>query len=260
MSMNITSLVSSQMAGISNASQVFGSSSANLASGDRLASAINGAAELAVANELNAGVAGVKQGMRNTQDGVSMLQVAEGGLGVVSDNIVRMQQLAIQAQSDVLSDQQKRVIDMEYQELALMNEQIVSGTEFNGVNVLDGDQTISITGDGKELLSLATKSANTGKLTLLDNLDDALTGLDSASEFVNAYRAELGAGMQSLERMSDSLSMQAENMLQAESDIRDIHAANLIAAETSKDILEMSLVAKQAHAKSVKQVANMFFG
>ena len=178
--------------------EALGTSTRRLSSGLRITSAKDDAAGLAVRELIRADVAALNQGVRNASDAVSMLQAAEGALGKIDENLVRMRQLAEQANTDTYSNTQKGIMQNEFNELADEITRIAEGTDFNDINLLSNTTTrdislgagktagkmISITGQNMTATALGlagTKETNTGP-SVANKTDNYLTGTAAGSK------------------------------------------------------------------------------
>jgi flagellin len=223
-----------------------------LSSGSRINRAGDDAAGLAISENLRAQIRGFRQAKRNAQDGVSLIQVTEGGLNEISNMVVRLRELAIQAASDTIGDKERQFTDREFQALKSEMQRIADGTSFNGTPLLNGktgtleiqvgnynnpmsdrvvynSQNANVT---LESLGLVGESVSTkiGAQTTLSALDDALTRL-------NSVRADLGAMQNRLQSTINSLAISDENLSAANSRIRDADLAQEVSDLTKNNIL-----------------------
>lgn len=230
-----------------------------LTTGSRLNGAADGAAELAISNQFAGDLAGIRQGIRNVRDGVSMFQTAEGSLNVVSDNLIRMKELAVKAQSGTYSEDQIAMIQGEFAQLAAQNTQIGMTTKFNGIPLHSDAKTVTIQAGETTSLRFAMQDvpAIAGKLD--SDPAQAAKEVEDAINRVSVYRGELGSGINRLAEQSKVLANQAENVLTAKSRISDTDMARTAAANTAAEI-RANVYAQQAHARTVQQVASLFFG
>jgi len=225
---------------------------AKLSSGSRITKAADDAAGLAISEKLKAEIRSAQQANRNASDGISMVQVAEGGLNETSNILVRMRELAIQSSSDTVGDSERGMANLEYQQLKSEMERISQVTEFNGKKLLNGD------GDEYEI-QIGTKGGEfgnrivfeAGKLNSgLDSLgvssvdisskegaQDSLESLDSAIEKVSSQRALLGSVQNRLTSTSNNLQVYAENISSANSRIRDVDYAEESAKQARNQII-----------------------
>ena len=254
-SLSISSVTASSAAYSSYAQAV-----ESIASGSRLNRSSDGPAEMAISNELRGQIAELQQGDRNIQDGISMLQVAEGSLGIVNNNLSRMKQLAIQAQGNMYSDDQKKLIEREYAQLAEQNQQIAAGTTYNDVVLHQDGQTIQVFADGDTAISFDTQGIPGVSPTLLDDPEAAIASIEAAAEAVTAQRADLGSSMNRLSGQSVSLSKKSENLLASESRISNTDVARAASYKTAAQIMQMETAAQKAHNDTVQELASLFFG
>jgi flagellin len=225
---------------------------AKLSSGSRITKAADDAAGLAISEKLKANIRSLKQADRNANDGISMVQTAEGGLNEVSSILTRMRELAVQTASDTVGDPEREMTNMEYQNLKLELERIAQVTQFNGKKLLNGegdryDFQVGTNNDAfQDRISYDSQMVN-AKLDGLgvSELDvstktgsqDSLTAVDAAIEKVSGYRSFLGAIQNRLVSTSNNLQVSAENMSAANSRIRDVDYAEATALKAKNDIL-----------------------
>ncbi len=246
-----------------------------LSSGSRIAKAADDAAGLAISEKLKANIRSMKQADRNANDGISMVQTAEGGLNEVSSILVRMRELAMQTSSDTVGDSEREMSNMEYQNLKLELERISQVTEFNGKKLLSGnggiyDFQIGVNNDQFE--DRITYDANHINSRLdglsISELDiaskggsqESLGSLDSAIEKVSGYRAFLGAIQNRLVSTSNNLQVGVENMSAANSRIRDVDYAEATAVKAKNDILSAAGTSVLAQANMSTQGALKLIG
>jgi len=225
---------------------------AKLSSGSRITKAADDAAGLAISEKLKANIRSLKQADRNANDGISMVQTAEGGLNEVSSILTRMRELAVQTASDTVGDPEREMTNMEYQNLKLELERISQVTEFNGKKLLNGegdkyDFQVGANNDAfQDRISYDSKMVNAKLdglgITELDvstkgGSQDSLAAVDSAIEKVSGYRSFLGAIQNRLVSTSNNLQVSAENMSAANSRIRDVDYAEATALKAKNDIL-----------------------
>jgi len=235
-----------------------------LSSGLRINSAKDDAAGLAVRELMRADIAVLQQGARNAQDGISLVQVAEGGMQTINDLLVRMKQLAEQAGTGTYSSAQRDIMDNEFDELADEIERIAGSAKFNGISMLN-----SATGDvaimfGSSSDSITIDMADMTKSGLsIDalNIDTAasaqaaLTSLDTSIETANTERATFGAKMNRLDNTVNVINIQVENLMTSESRISDVDVATEMAIMTRTQVLAQAGVAMLAQANAVPQMA-----
>jgi len=249
---------------LGNSYNALATSVERLASGLRINSAKDDAAGLAVRELMRADIAVLQQGSRNAQDGVSLLQVAEGGMQTINDLLVRMKQLAEQAATGTYSSAQRTIMDSEFDELASEIERIAASANFNKISMLNsasgeisvffGSSTDTITIDMKDM-------TQTG--LVIDALDisgegsaqAALTALDTAIDKANTARADFGAKMNRLENTVGVINVQVENLQASESRISDVDVATEMAEMTKNQVLAQAGVSMLAQANSMPTMA-----
>ena len=244
-----------------------GESMAKLSEGLRITKAADDAAGLGVATNLHAESVSGRQAMRNTNDGISIIQTAEGASDEVVDLLTRMRELAVESSSDTLASTERAYIQDEVTELVSEVARIAAATEFNGIQLSDGSTTslsvqvgvqnsassrISIT-----LSDLTTTTLGVGSLdmTTASGARTAIDTLDNALDTVNDYRSGLGATQNRLDSAYTTMETYVENLSAAESQIRDADFAYETAEMTKLQILQQSGIAVLAQAKGMNQGA-----
>ena len=234
-----------------------------LSSGFRINRAADDAAGLAISEGLRSQVGGLKVAVRNAQDGISVVQTAEGALTETHSILQRMRDLAVQASNDgAVSDADKGKADLEYQELGKELDDIASKTTFNGTKLLDGnfDKAFQVGAKAGETLQLkigdmsaATITGGVGDLTSAANAQTALGNLDTAIGAVSTQRATLGATQNRLEHKISNLNVAVENLSASESRIRDTDMASEMMSFTRSQILSQAGTAMLAQANQAPQ-------
>lgn len=243
---------------------------ARLSSGYRINQAADDAAGLAISERLKGQIRGLGQASRNAQDGISLVQVAEGGLNETSSMLIRLRELSIQAASDTIGDTERKFLDVEYQQLKSEIQRISEVTSFNGRDLLNGtggiiDVQVGVFNDPfKDRISFNTSAANSTLDALgltaesIATKEGAQTGLDiidTAMISVNAMRANFGAMQNRLVSTMQNLAVTNENFSAANSRIRDTD----VAAESSElmrnNILMQAGVSVLSQANNIQQVA-----
>ncbi len=222
-------------------------SMARLASGFRINQAADDAAGLAISENLKGQIRGLRQANRNANDGISLVQIAEGSLNEVSNMLIRLRELGVQAASDTIGDTERQFLDVEYQQLKSEIQRVTESTNYNGYDLLNGtggvlDIQVGTNNDAfKDRISFNAGAANSTLEALgltaesLDTKEAAqmsLNTVDSAMISVNSIRANFGAMQNRLQSTSSNLLIYDENMSAANSRIRDTD----VAAETSEMI------------------------
>jgi flagellin len=243
-----------------------------LSSGYRINRAGDDAAGLAISEKLRAKTRGLIQAQRNASDGVSLIQVAEGGLNEVQNILVRMRELGVQAASDTIGAQERRYLDLEYQQLKDEVDRVANGTEFNGTFLLDGtggSLDFQVNTGGENLLGVDRISfeafkldVNTDKLgleelTVTSKVDAqrSLAYVDRAIETVSSTRAELGAIENRLTSTIRNISISVENLSAARSRIKDVDVADETAELTKNNILMQAGTSVLSQANNVPKLA-----
>ena len=243
-----------------------GKSIERLSSGLRINSAKDDAAGLAVRELMRADIAVIRQGSRNAQDGISMLQTMEGAMATIDEALIRMKELAEQASTGSYSQAQRNIMNNEFQEMISEITRIAEKTEFNSITMLDsasGTNDIHF-GVGS---SISVSSVDVTASTLLGSATAAISGSDgtraqlalglvtTAIESKDSARASLGYMMNRLESTTQVLNIQAENMLASESRISDVEVATEMATLTRNQVLAQAGISMLGQANSMPQMA-----
>ena len=240
-----------------------------LSSGFRINRAADDAAGLAISEKLRSQVKGLNQAVENAQNGVSLLQTAEGALNESHAILQRMRELAVQAANDTNTEDDRDQIQEEVGALVEELDRIGGNTQFNGMDLLNGDfasgtaevsfqvgananQTITVniedmTSSGLSVDSVSVAGADG------TNAQSAITTIDTAIESVSSQRSGLGAVQNRLEHTINNLSVAAENLSASESRIRDTDMAKEMVAFTRSQILSQAGTAMLAQANQVPQ-------
>jgi len=241
-----------------------------LSSGLRINRAADDAAGLAVSEKLLAQVRGLNQAIRNAQDGVSLIQTAEGALNETHSILQRMRELAVQSANDTLTDPDRALLQKEMDQLLQEVDRIAGSTQFNGQYLLNGGfnnrllqiganagQTIGITIQGASTVSLAISLLSIASQAAASA---AIASLDSAINTVSASRADLGAIQNRLEHTIANVGVAAENMQASESRIRDVDMAQEMTNFTRLQILQQAGTAVLAQANMAPQAVLKLLG
>jgi len=229
-----------------------------MATGNRITQAGDDAAGLAISENLRAQLRGMKQARRNANDGISMVQVAEGGLNQVSNMLIRLRELAVQSASDTIGDDEREMVDVEYQQIKQELQRITESTEFNGTTLLNGDGGI---------LDIQIGIHNDPRLDRLSfdasKSDASIEALGIIAETVltkQGAQANFGAVQNRLTHVVDNLSVAHENLSAANSRIRDTDYAEESAELAKQNILKQASVATLAQANNLNQLALKLIG
>jgi flagellin len=241
-----------------------------LASGYRINKAGDDAAGLALSEKLRSQIRGSQKALDNIQDGINVMNVADGALQTITDNLQRMRELAVQASNDTYSSTQRTAMQTEYDQLASGITQIASAAQFNGVKLLDGTSTLSNLQIGANTtanvddfdvsgLFVDSQSAalgvNAEKLDTHTNALATITALDTALDTVNTNRGNLGASSNRLESTAANLSTNVENLSSSESRIRNVDVAAESSNLTRNQILQQAASAMLMQANQSPQLA-----
>jgi flagellin len=247
---NVVSLAAQRALSVTNAAKQ--DSLEKLSSGSRINRSADDAAGLAISEKFKAQIRGVKQAERNANDGISMVQTAEGGLTEIGNILVRLRELSMQSASDTVGDTERGFTNMEYQNLKQEIERISQVTEFNGNKLLNGtggnyDFQIGIhNNELQDRITFDVTNLNAGAGSLgVSEVDISTKGgaqtslavLDDAIEQVSGQRAELGAKTNRLSSTINNLQLFSENLSAANSRIRDTDYASETAKNTQLNIL-----------------------
>ena len=254
-----------------NLSQVTSKLSTNfrrLSTGLRISSAADDAAGLAISERLRSQVRSLDQAKRNANDGISLVQTAEGALNEVSSILTRLRELSIQASNGTVSNADKDTLDEEFQSLVNEIDRIGSSTEFNSIKLLDGSSTtvsfqvgFGTTANIDTLdVTLQEASASTLGLDTLNigstgSQSGAITAIDDAINTVSGLRGSLGAVQNRLGSTINNLAIQTENLSAAESRIRDVDVAYETAQLTRNNILQQASISVLSQANAQPQAA-----
>ena len=252
-----------------------GKSMAQLASGSRITKAADDAAGLAISENLKSQTRSLTQAQRNSNDGISMVQTAEGGLGEISNILTRMRELGVQASSDTIGDVERGLIDKEVQQIKAEAQRITQTTKFGTTKLLDGsgdkfDFQVGI-GNDSEADRISFNAGETN--ATIDNLgiagfdftsksgaQESLKQIDDAQTMVNGFRAGLGALQNRLQSTVDNLGVQNENISAANSRIRDTDVAAATADMSKNNILLQANTSVLAQANTIPQSALKLIG
>ncbi len=273
---NLTSLNAQR--NLATSQSTLSTSMQRLSSGLRVNSAKDDAAGLAISERMNAQVKGMNVAIRNANDGISLVQTAEGAMAKVGDSLQRMRELAVQARNATNSSSDKDSLDKEFGELAKEIQRVIGGTTFNGQNIIGSnagtltfqvgantttDDSIDLmttnmgaasqitgvagtsnTGAGRATIDSAATAGAIG--TVIDNIDDAI-------DFVNSERATMGASQNRFDAVVSNLMVSVESQSAAKSRITDADFATETANLSRSQILQQAGNAMVAQANQLPQ-------
>ncbi|MFZ5427582.1 MAG: flagellin [Thermodesulfobacteriota bacterium] len=270
-----------------------GVSTRRLSSGLRVGTAADDAAGLAVRELMRADIASLNQGVRNANDAISLIQTADGALGVIDEKLIRMKELATQAATGTYTSDQRLIIDSEYQAMASEITRIANATDFNGIYLLNGNLSgathsgAGLTSTGKMKVHFGTgnlsaedyyyvqigtstasalgvgisATSGTGKsISTQQAAQQALDQLNKAIVSKDKIRANLGALQNRLSNTVQNLQIQAENLQAAESQISDVDVAQEMTSFVRSQILTQSAIAMLSQANSLPRMAMQLLG
>ncbi len=241
-----------------------------LASGFRINRAGDDAAGLAISENLKAQVRGLKQASRNAQDGISLVQVAEGAMSEVSNILIRLRELAVQSASDTVGPTERQFLNVEYDQLVSEIDRISEGTEFNGTQLLAGVGSVldfqvgSRNNPEIDRISFDASKADANSAAIGVNLtsvadkasaQNALAAIDTAIVSISAMRADFGAIQNRLQSTVNNIQTSVENMSAANSRIRDVDVAEETSEMTRQNILLQAGTSVLAQANQQANVA-----
>ena len=287
MASNVANNLTSHYSNLSTSTQ-------RLSTGLRVNSAADDAAGLAIRELMRTDIKALQQGVRNANDAISLIQTADGALGVIDEKLTRMKELAEQAATGTYDSTQRLMIESEYQAMASEITRIANATDFNGIHLLDGNlsgdthdgSTMTATGKMKIHFGTANDSAEdyyyiqigTSTASALGVGNETTAGRDGATistqeaaqkalvAITNAVvskdkiRAHLGALQNRLENTVSNLTTQAENLQAAESRISDVDVATEMTKFVRNQILTQSSVAMLSQANSMPKMAMQLIG
>ncbi len=241
-----------------------------LSSGSRINRSGDDAAGLAISENLVAQVRGLRQAKRNAQDGISLIQVSEGGLNEISSILIRLRELAVQAASDTVGETERAFTDREFQSLKDEIDRISNATEFNGTPLLNGRagilefqvgtrnnpilDRIVYNGENSNATLASLKLGGESTATKL-GAQTSLAVIDDALIQVNSIRADLGAMQNRLQSTINNLAISDENLSAANSRIRDVDVASESSELTRQNILLQAGTAVLGQANFASKVA-----
>jgi len=255
---------------LANNRRMFDKSLEKLSSGSRITRAGDDAAGLAISENLNAQIRGMRQARRNSQDGISLIQVSEGGLNEISNMLIRLRELAVQAASDTIGETERKFTDREFQSLKEEIERISNGTEFNGTPLLNGRAGIlefQVGTRNNPILDRIVYNGENANATLASlklggeavstklGAQTSLGVIDEALVQVNSIRSDLGAMQNRLQSTINNLAIADENLSAANSRIRDVDVAEESAELTRNSILMQAGTSVLAQANFASKIA-----
>lgn len=236
-----------------------------LSSGFRINRAGDDAAGLAISENLKAQIRGLKQAERNAMDGISMIQVAEGGLSEVSNIMIRLRELSVQAASDTVGRTERKFLNVEYNQLLSEIDRIADSTSFNNTPLLNGtgsvidiqigtgnDPTVDRMGFDASAADANVAALGINLTSVADqaSAQNSLAAIDAAIVSISAIRADFGALQNRLQSSVNNIQISIENLSAANSRVRDADIAAETAEFTRNNILVQAGTAVLSQANS----------
>ena len=265
---NMTALNANRQLGITNSN--LAKSSEKLASGYRVNRAADDAAGLSISEKMRGQIRGLNQASSNAQDGVSLIQTAEGALNEIHSVIQRMRELTVQASNDTYVSTDRKAIAKELSALTQEIDRIASQTEFNTMKLLDGSFTgkgLQVGANASQIIKFSISKMTAAGLGITTSIIakkisgatsySVITGLISvvnkALSKVSLQRSALGALQNRLEHTIANADNMAENLQSSESKIRDVNMADEMVAYSSRSILQQAGQSMLAQANQATQ-------
>ena len=239
-----------------------GKSSEKLSSGYKVNRAADDAAGLSISEKMRTQIRSLNQAQSNVQDGISLVQTAEGAMNEVSDMLSRMKELAVKSANGTYNTDDRTAIDAEYTALKSGIDNIANKTTFNGINLLNsatGTVGIQMGDKGGDTITVSLTNITSTALTLTATLGTAAAAatamgqLDTAITKVNAARSDFGAKQNQMEHTFNNLGATTENLQAAESRIRDTDMAKEMMSYTKLNILQQASTSMLAQANQAPQ-------
>ncbi|UDK95412.1 flagellin [Lysinibacillus sphaericus] len=242
-----------------------------ISTGYRINSAADDPAGLAISEKMRAQIRGLNMASKNIQDGISLVQTAEGALNETHAMIQRMRELAVQASNDTLTDSDRQQLDLEFQELKKEIQRLSKDTEFNTRTLLNGDYSttglkIQAGANAGQTIELFINDMGAGALGLdattsiatRDNANNAISSMDEALKRVSSERSRLGAYQNRLEHAYNANVNTAENLTAAESRIRDADIAKeMMNMVKSQILLQASQYVLALHMQQAQSILKL---
>jgi flagellin len=250
---------------LANTSDSISKSMERLSSGYRINSAADDAAGLGISEKMRGQIRGLDQAQRNMQDGISLVQTAEGNLDEVHSMLQRMRELAVQYKNGTMSPANQSAIQSEVYQLASEIDRIGSQAQFNGITFLavNGAVTFQVGANDGQIITVPTISLNNTLPAGYYDLSDAaaISNLDAAIDSISATRSTFGAVQNRLEHSVNAASAYSENLVAAESRIRDVDMAEEMTNLTRLQVLQQAGTAMLSQAnQSTQSVLSLLQG
>jgi flagellin len=250
---------------LANTSDAISKSMERLSSGYRINSASDDAAGLGISEKMRGQIRGLDQAQRNMQDGISLVQTAEGNLDEVHSMLQRMRELAVQYKNGTMSAANQSAIQSEVYQLASEIDRIGSSAQFNGITFLaaSGTVTFQVGANDGQTITVPTISLNGSLPANYFNLSSAtaISNIDAAIDSISATRSTFGAVQNRLEHAVNAAQAYSENLVAAESRIRDVDMAEEMTNLTRLQVLQQAGTAMLSQAnQSTQSVLSLLQG
>lgn len=282
MAISITTNVSSLLAqnNLNQTNNALNRSISKLSSGSRIVSAQDDPAGMAISEKLRGQIRGTNVNRRNAEDGISLLQVAEGGMTEVGNILIRMKELSLQASNETLSTNDRSFLNTEFQQLKNEIQRVADSTKFNGLGLLSGGYSqggtyggltlqVGLTQNSADLMTVFISSAapaalgstGTGSINAITiaqsagRARDVLKYIEAALNDISQARSQVGSQLSRLSSTVRNLSTTEMNLAQANSRIKDVDVASETAELSKNQILMQAGVSVLAQANSSSQIA-----
>jgi len=270
---NTQALAAQRTLGISNSAQKV--SIEKLASGSRIVRAADDAAGLAISEKMRGSIRSLRQDIRNANDGISMIQTAEGGMNEIGNILIRMRELSIQGASDTIGDTERGFVDKEVQQLRSEVDRIAGSTEYNGTKLLSGEAgvlevQVGINNNPEQdrfVFDAGATVATTDRLGVANittatkqDSQNNLTQIDEAIKILSENRATLGAMQNRLGSSVANMQIYDENLSNANSRIKDVDVAVETSELTKQNILTSAGVSVLSQANQNPMAALKLIG
>lgn len=247
-----------------------------LSSGKRINKSADDAAGLAIATNLNAQTRGLRQATRNANDGISLVQTAEGGLNEVSNILVRLRELSVQAASDTVGEKERGLLSLEYTQLVDEVDRIADSTTFNGSKLINGESELGtldfhvgafggeqnrISFDANETNAKTSEIGIDGTSILdKDDAQESIENIDEAIDRVSGFRASLGSVQSRLASTVNNLEIQTINQDTARSNIEDVDVADSSSKLAANNVIKSAGISTLAQANNIPNSALRLIG
>ena len=256
---NVSSLISQNALKVN--SRAMASAMNQLSTGNRINSAKDDAAGLAISENMTSQIRGLSVAVRNANDGISLAQTAEGAMIEISNMLQRMRELSVQAATGTVSASQRDFLNTEFTQLQTQIQSTITNTKWNGFNVLstgavtftiqvgaeNGTQTVAVTSNALANVSLAAA------ITDVATASSAMASLDTGLHTINSARATLGAAISRLTSVGDNLTNVTQNLAESRSRVRDTDYAAATTELARTQIIQQAGMAVLAQANQLPQ-------